>query len=327
MRIFQQLLGQGLPVLLCALGVTALHAEEKAHLPITCEEKAHLPIACRKKACLTIAGDMTLAADYFRSIPEGSYQENLGSVLSLNFGIPLPFCRSAGIGVQIGGSYGVYDWQGRESTLEQGVQQQGFLTVGVFRRALCGAGLNVALVSDVMFNKNFGETALNPTFGQVRYLVSYLLRRWGEFGLWGTAHINTAQKFSTAFDLQMDFRAINQINLFFRHFFRNGAEVGVWGGVPFGRSLLGFNRPGNFILGACFCAPLARCWSVRGVAAYMSPQNSLTYFRSQNYAANVSIGVSYAFGNRCCRTSDRGFRPYFPVANNASFLADTSTNY
>lgn len=280
--------------------------------------------------CVPIAGDFTLGAETFRSLPDGSWEGNAGVYLSVNLAAPLPLLCRGGIGVQLGGSYGFYDWTGRGSALEgsnKSVQQQEFITVGVFRRTPCLTGFNVAIAYDRMYNQNFGVFALNPTLSQVRYLASYLFCYGNEVGLWGTARMNTAGKSTVG--LNPSFRAINQINLFWRHFFRNCAEVTIWGGIPYGNSLMfGNHRPGDYIVGASFQAPLAKCWKIVGRASYMHPRELAGPFTSYNSASNVAIGVSYAFGGpRSVCTKTNCFRPYLPVANNSNFLVDTNTNY
>src|ERR1700733_11482412 len=55
-----------------------------------------------------VGGDAAFAFDYFRSLPDGSWTGNSGAFTSLNFAVGLPK-EKYGIGVQMGGSYGLYD--------------------------------------------------------------------------------------------------------------------------------------------------------------------------------------------------------------------------
>ena len=72
-----------------------------------------------------IGGDLVLAVDSFRSLPDGSYGGNMGTLLGLNLAIAIPY---QGIGVQMGGSYGIYDFSGHSSSMSKAVQQEAFVT-------------------------------------------------------------------------------------------------------------------------------------------------------------------------------------------------------
>ncbi len=273
-----------------------------------------------------VVGSASIGFDYFRSIPEGSYEGNSGGFISANFGAPLPFLSCYGLDMQLGGSYGVYDWDGRNSVDSNGVQQQFFITTGISGQAFCNSDFNFGLVFDDMINKNFGELAESPNLSQIRFQVGYLLCCTDEFGFWGTAHTNTAHKNSSGIGVR--YRAINQINLFWRHFFENCAYTMVWAGTPYQKSLMSSSgRAGNYIVGASFSVPLNHCFSIDGHASYMGGRSFHSQFRSLNYASNVCIALTYAFGAGYCGCEETCSAPYLPVANNSNFLADTSLNY
>src|SRR5689334_23476405 len=59
-----------------------------------------------------VGGDTALAWDYFRSLPDGSFAGNSGALASLNLVMSL----KREFGAQLGGSYGLYDWDARGST-------------------------------------------------------------------------------------------------------------------------------------------------------------------------------------------------------------------
>ncbi|MBM3198583.1 MAG: hypothetical protein FJZ58_04945, partial [Chlamydiae bacterium] len=82
---------------------------------------------------LPIGGDMTLALDSFRSLPDGSWGGNMGAYLGLNLAVVIPK-QNLGFGAQIGGSYGLYDFDGRGSTNTKSLQQEAFITFGLFRK-------------------------------------------------------------------------------------------------------------------------------------------------------------------------------------------------
>ena len=270
-------------------------------------------------------GEVTLFYDDFRGIAEGSWNGNTGGVIEANFGCTL----FDSIGVQIGGSYGVYDWYGRGNRLfpiSQQVQQQGFITGGLFHKALCCDGnesmiccngIQGGVVVDWMFNKNFGVFGLDPSFGQLRYQLSYMTNGQHEFGAWGSSNIGTGES------VRVFFKAISQVSLFWRCIFENHSELMLWGGVPYKKSLLfPKKRAGQFVIGANFRAPLTERLTLEAHGAYMGPAERGLAHAFLLYDANVSIGITYSFpmrGKNCCKQA----RPYLPVANNSNFFVDT----
>ncbi len=270
-----------------------------------------------------LVGEVNIAYDDFRGLPEGTWNGNTGVLIGVNLGTTLFDL----FGVQVGGSYGVYDWYGRGPVVNDtgGVQQQGFVTGGVFRRDPCCNGFQGGVVIDWMFNKNFGVFALDPSIGQVRFQVGYLWEGYDEFGVLGTANVNTARE--TVFQVPARFRAVSQVSLFWRHIFENGGESMVWAGAPYNSSLMySGKRSGTYLIGASFRAPLTACLDLEAHGVYMGPVgNSSNRFR--NYDANVCIGLSYRFGTGCesCQ-QERLARPYLPIANNSNFLVDTNVS-
>lgn len=289
---------------------------------------------CHSNAWLLfpVAGDVSIAYDNFRSLPDGSWTGNTGGYVGANLGTELPFLSCYGFGVQLGGSYGIYDWSGRGSAAgfndENDLQQQGFVTAGIFRKTKCCSGLNFGVVYDWMVNTNFGVFALDPEFDQIRYQAGYLFNARDEFGLWGTAALRTVQK-SIDF-IPVSFRGISQINLFWRHYFCSTAQTMIWVGLPYNNGLMfGSKKDGKVILGGCFKVPLNRCFSIEGHGVYMWPRDGAPEVRSLNDASNITFGLTYTFGNDRARECDDayGAYPYMPIADNSRFISDTSLNY
>lgn len=269
-----------------------------------------------------LGGDVALAYDYFRSLPDGSWAGNNGAYASLNLAVGIPK-EKYGFGAQLGGSYGLYDWDARGSNTTgntRALQQQAFLSVGLFRRAPCSSGLNAGLVYDVMFNKQFGVFALSPIVGQVRAQLSYLIACENEVGLWGTLDTQTSHEETS--EIPVKYRAICQVNLIWTHYFKNLAQTSLWVGTPYRRGLMySSGRAGNYIVGASFSAPLTSTLSIVGHGMYMGARSGSAFQESSNYAANVTFGINYSFGS--CKS---GHRPFLPLADNSNFLVDTNLN-
>jgi hypothetical protein len=267
-----------------------------------------------------MGGEATIAFDFFRSLPEGSWAGNSGAFASLNGAVRE---EQYGMGAQLGGSYGLYDWDGRGSNTPGNTtafQQQAFITGGPFRMTSECSGLNAGVVYDLMLNKKFGVFALNPIIGQVRGQIGYLIRAENEVGFWGTVDTQTAHKETS--QIPVRFRAICQANVFWTHYFKNTAQTMVWIGTPYRRGLMYTSgRAGNYIVGASFRAPLTSTLSIVGHGSYMGARANPAIQKSRNYAANVSFGLNYSFG-----PCNREQRSYLPLADNSNFLVDTTLN-
>ncbi len=289
---------------------TLLAAEQVKPDPSACAPDCHT-------SWFPLEGNLTLAFDDFRSLPEGSWEGNMGALTSLYFKADLTHTFF----MHFGGSYGLYDWMGRGSTPfknSSGLQQQAFLTGALSRETRCPSGFNIGASYDAMLNVNFGEFATNPYLSQVRLQTGYSIQR-NEIGIWGTYFTNNAHKESQ--EIPLKFRAISQANLFYCHYFKNNAYAMIWAGMPYIRSLMySTGLPGTFIVGARLSAPLTDYLSINGHAAYMGARNKNGY-ASNNYASNVCIALTYTFGRR-----QKQHTPYMSLADNSNFLVDTNQN-
>ncbi len=271
-----------------------------------------------------LGGEAFFDYETFRSLPEGSWEGNTGAVIGVNLGMPLPFSFCECWGVQFGTSFGVYDWAGRGNPFglvnTGSTQNETFVTLGIYRKAPWCDAFNYGFVWDWQFNKNAGVFALDPNLSQFRFQFAYELS-CDEIGLWGTVHTHSSTKNFAG--VPVKFRAIDQINFFWRHDFGCYARTNLWVGVPYGKSLMvSGHRPGQYTLGANVKVPLIDCWAIEGRALYMGAKRQSGGFASRNYAANVCVGLTYAFGNGrgdCC-----DLQPYLPMANNSNFIVDTN---
>jgi len=274
----------------------------------------------KKSIIFPLGGEVFVAFDGFRSLPDGSWGGNLGAYFGMNLSAAIPK-TSESVGIQGGWSYGVYDWDGRGSTDSKAVQQQGFVTTGFFYRTPHLSGVNGGVVYDWSFNRKAGVFGLSPTMQQVRAQLGYIYKKKNEFGLWGSYGTTTAR--NSFYGMGVEFRAISQVNAFWRHIFNNNGEIMLWGGTPYRKGLMfESGRPGAYILGAAFQAPLTRSLSLQGDGMYMGSRSGSAFSESKNYAANVCIALTYSFGSK-----SPGCRPYLPLANNGNFIADTNLSY
>lgn len=258
--------------------------------------------------------ELNTSYDYFRGMPDGSWNGNSGGFFSANVGASLNDC----VDVQAGGSFGLYNWDGRENLVfknPKAVQNEAFITVGFDYTA---GQFNAGLVYDRLFTKHFGIYDLNPSVDQLRFQGGYQFC-CEEFGLWGTIHLETSHK--RALGVPIAFRAIDQINLFWSHYFENSAMTTMWLGVPYRNSLRFPHKTAGLVTaGFSFQAPLTERLYLDGHGSYMGSRKTFGIKQRINYAANVCIGITYLFGDECSSFT------YMKVANNSNFLVDTNLN-
>src|SRR5262249_27639485 len=116
---------------------------------------------------------------------------NNGGSSGINWGTRLGgFTELTGISGQIGGSYGFDDWNRRARNIRtpktNDLQEQAFITAGLFKRANEHSNFSYGVVHDWMLNQLWGAYAINPTIGQWRAQIGYATSAWNEFGAWGT---------------------------------------------------------------------------------------------------------------------------------------------
>lgn len=272
-----------------------------------------------------VVSELSLAYDGFRGISDGSWNGNTGAVAAANFSYaPVHWCS-----VQLGGSYGLYDWAGRGPVAERpsgSVQQQGFVTAGAIADQVCCWPVRAAVAFDLMLNKNFGVFALNPNLGQMRLEAGYLWQDCHEFGLWGTVNVNTDKK--RTYQIPVSFRAVSQVSLYWRYLFQCQAESMVWIGWPYRKSLMfPSKRAGEVLVGGSVRVPLSDCLDLEARGLYLAQSGNAAVPRYRTYGATICLGISYTFGlgsSGCCAFERP--RSRLSMANNSNFLVDTTLN-
>ncbi len=273
-----------------------------------------LTIASSSLSALSV--ELNGSYDYFRGIPDGSWNGNSGLLGGINCGYNV----LDSVNLQLGGSYGVYNWNGRGNIVfrnPKAVEQIGFITAGA-STSLCD--FNFGLVYDRIFTHHFGIYDLSPSIDQLRFQTGYNFCDSNEVGLWGTIDLSRSKK--SALGVPTKFKTIGQLNLFYSHYFVNCANITVWAGLPYRNSLrFPHGKAGNFIAGFSFRAPLTERLSLVGYGSYMVARHSSGVRESRNYGANICIGITYSlYGCDPCET------PYLPIANHSNFLIDTNQN-
>jgi len=266
--------------------------------------------------------------DAFRSIVDDSWQNN-GIHVGANLGTCLgPLSDVAGVGFQIGGSFGVYDWSGSDArpTDQSEPQLQGFITYGLFRKPTENSPWSAAIVQDWMLNDNYGIFSTSPTFSQLRGEASYVVGQWDELGVWGTvALIGDTRDVSGVGSTT--WRSIDQVNVFWHHKWEwRGADTSIWMGVPVDDHLGGNGDIGAWFAGAAANVPLNDRFALYTLVTYMRPTGDNGPSGAESDSWNFTVGVSFSFTGsaRSDSVAGRCWTPLMPVANNGYFLVNTN---
>ncbi|MFO1092450.1 MAG: DUF6666 family protein [Planctomycetaceae bacterium] len=269
--------------------------------------------------------------DAFRGVADGSWQNN-GIHTGANFGTRLgAFSDATGIGLQVGGTVGVYDWGGTDYRMrnKDEAQTQGFITYGLFRRARKGSPWSAGVVQDWMLNSTWSVFGDNPTFSQLRAQVGYAISGSNEFGLWGACRLISDSGNQPVFG-NVRWQPHDQLNLFWHHkWSRSGADTWISIGMPEHHRLGGKGSLGDYIANALAVCPLSSRVSVYSSVMYMHQSGPLGGDSSYDEAWNFTVGIAlYPRANsRSTTVAGQRWAPLIPVANNGSLLTDASKTY
>lgn len=265
--------------------------------------------------------------DSFKGVSDGTWQSNFGIVNGVNTGIPL---GQSGFGWQVGMSYGIYDFEGRDSSFVErsATQEQVFITTGFFRKARNGGRLSFGLVYDWAINNNWGVAATDNTLGQWRGQVEFALNSRSAIGVYGVKsdrRDNQLQDVGFLLPVLFRTRPMDQINVFYHHKFLQGADGKVWFGIPDRDAESGFGSLGEWIAGCQIEIPLSQRLALYAGGQYMKPSASAgDGGGAWQDAYDIAIGLAFYPGRNACTHVLNGSCsvPYLPVANNSTFLVD-----
>jgi hypothetical protein len=282
-----------------------------------------------------LAHDWSLSVFYayegFRGVSDGSWENN-GLNTGFNFGTRLGrFSDITGIGFQMGGSIGIYNWSGTDYRIQNNdeAQTQGFLTMGLFRKAQPESPWAAGLVFDWMVNNNFGVFNESPTLNQWRYQVGYDVNDTNEIGVWGAVHGQDSNRFVNSHFNTVTWQAMDQINVFTRHKWPFGADTSFWIGAPLGDRLKDGASLGSFIAGARGDLPLSNSMSLYTLVTYMRPAVGAGPAGGEQDEWSFAVGLAI-YPRHDARTptvAREGWSPLLPVASNGVFFVDSSKYY
>ena len=240
------------------------------------------------------------------------------------------------IRVQAGGSYGFYNFHGREDPDQEPSERQVFLTGGVYKRSnvSCGDCCSWGVVYDYMNANNWGEEADAIDLSQIRGQFGFALNRCNELGVWGATSLDDDVTANLGNGVRVQAR--DQINLYWLHQYEFGAETMVYAGLadePLGIGQ-NFDSPNlrEVVIGLRGRAPMSRYMALYGNAVYVLPgttggdtgPNGVDNSYAEE-AWNITVGLTFYPGAKArSRTvSGPAGLPLIPVADNGTFAVNT----
>lgn len=242
-----------------------------------------------------------VGAQSFQSPIDGNLFGNNGFYEGLNYGGA--FWDALGIGYQLGGTamqttfdesfFGIHD------------RQQYFVTAGLYRRQMCGEGLQYGVVYDHLYD----NTDESVTLGQLRGELSYVMggAEAGFMFAEGTKQYNRERPSILGFT---QYETVNQYALFYRiRTFGNG-DARVWGGL---------DDNSHGIFGADFRTPLNEALALTATFNYLSSDTPANPDRNGE-GWNFGVGLVYYPGTCSTAAGRDKYRPLFGVADNGSMM-------
>lgn len=274
--------------------------------------------------------EVWVGADAFRSFGDGRFAlfNPLPFATANSFGTVAGFNTTYGwdstrIRAQVGASYGAYDWKGRtiDNPPEAGtLQQQGFLTYGLYKRSdvCCGDRVSWGIVSDHFYGDEYGWTADEIVLHQFRWQLGYALNCHNEVGMNGTFRTanDTVGISSVGATINTQVHAMNQWNAYFKHQWEFGGNSSLYIGTFDGADIASWQ------FGMLNTSPLNDYLSLYGNFGYVAPGSSGGLTGSAEEQWNVSVGLIYSFGGKASSPNISGHQglALMPVANNNNFL-------
>ena len=271
--------------------------------------------------------------DSFMGTPDGGWSNN-GIRTGLDFSTSLgSFSDLTGIGLQAGGSVGVYDWSGTDYRVRNraGAEVQGFFTYGLFRKPTDDSRITAGLVQDWSVNDTYGVFGQNPIMSQLRGQLGYAFSASNEFGIAATAHVLESHINIPPVENKIygptTFRPINQLSAYWHHkWYAGGPDTWVSAGAPTTGRLAGDGGLGSYLVAASSSVPLSDAVSVFSNVTYMHPAAGLgkqaPYYEPWNFTVGICIYPQR--NSRSTTVAGQRWMSLLPVANNGTFLVDTN---
>jgi hypothetical protein len=242
----------------------------------------------------------------FKSPVDLGINGNFGFYKGVNWAVPL--ADQLGVGVQLGASIALSDFEGRSGPFGHR-RDQYFVTGGLFRRATYNRGLQGGAVVDYLHD----EFYVRMNLLQIRSELSYVWRCGHEVGLWAATHVLSDNQTAPTFvgTPTVTWQSTNQYNLFYRRRFNSGATARMW---------VGLTDHADVTFGSDATAVLAERWAIQASYNYIWPCSSSSVPRDVRESFGATIGLVWYPGYKVPNACFGPYRPLFNVADNTTMI-------
>ena len=214
-----------------------------------------------------------------------------------------PLLRDWGIGGQLGGSGGWYDWKGTQYTGHD-VRFQNFISAGIFQRS-ASTGLGWAIVHDWLNDDYYADLHLS----QFRVAGSWQFNPSHEIGVWAALPQARDEAFVGTPAVLNRFETLLQGNFYWRHMLSDWATATWYAGLA--------ESPADVTTGTNVEVAINPYMMLTGSVVYVWPGSGGNQGR-QEEMWNVTLGVSIYPGT-AMQSFRSQFRPFLPMADNGNF--------
>ncbi len=261
--------------------------------------------------------------DAFKGISERDWPSNFGAVLGFNSAVML--AQDYNFGWQFGMTYGVYDFDGRDSGNDVShSQQQTFVTTGFYHKADDCRRLSYGIVYDWMYNQEWGLYGTSPTLGQWRGQIEYALNCQNGLGMWGCiGDLYSNDLFQRQVPV-LRTRPISQASVFWHHKFCSAPIAGCGSARPnaAASTKTRASATGRSAPTCRFRCPIGLPCTAMPATCIPAPPPAIPLLKKAvGTLAWASCGTSAATPETTPSTAS-ATSPYLNVANNSTFLVD-----
>jgi len=290
---------------------------------------------CTEGGC--IGGSLYAGWSSWTSAAQALMPNNNGGVAGFDIASPVPYLAADGIGVQAGGSFGIYDWSGVSILQTGGHQRQNFFTLGAFRqpdfRGPWWQRFGAGFAYDYSANSEFGIYRDNVNLRQWRGKFAIELTDHQEIGALGSWHSGQATSVRAAQNsFPMDFRSASQISLYYKYTFDNNANLELSWAPGETSTISNLNTSAyhygyHDVIGIGAQVPLNDYFAlfVNGTYAFENSFPNANLNLTPFSDAFVSLfGIKFFWGGDAATPAwqRRHWEPFLPNADNGNFLID-----
>ena len=185
-------------------------------------------------------------------------------------------------------------------------RSQFFFTAGLFRRAICGCGLQGGVVFDMLHDNYYVDMEVAQLRGELSF-VGPCLR---EFGFMFASSLEDDSDRDRQGFLEV-WEPIDQYAFFYRRTFECGGSYRLWAG---------FTGQGEALLGGDAQVPLADAWAISTGFNYLVPEGGGNGGVGDYTLESWNVGINLVWYPGCQARCVGIARPLFNVADNGSFM-------